>query len=53
MYSDQLVRLYALIIAMGGIVLGLAAIFLPLAIVVWPTTIDCPVVTGHTACQER
>lgn len=53
MRNDQQADLCALIIAIGGTVIGCAAIFIPFAIVVWPTTIDCQVATGPIACQAR
>lgn len=53
MYGDQQAEFCELISKIGGTVIGCAAILIPIAIVVWPTTIDCQAVTGHTVCQER
>lgn len=53
MHSDHEAQLCELVNNLGGIAISFAAIFIPFAIVVWPTTIDCQVATGPTACQAR
>lgn len=53
MYSDQQSRFREMVAQLGGIVIGFAAITIPFAIVVWPTTTACQAATGHTVCQVR
>jgi hypothetical protein len=53
MYINQQDDFHQLIAGIGGRIIGLAAIFIPFYVVLWPINIDCKEATGLTVCQVR